>query len=189
MNKAYIKAKTSILRTMRPIILERDNHRCIICQTEERLETAHYLGLAKYLKKRMRIDTADGSKRFRQVEPLSWGELNHRNNLAALCGRCHAIYDKRWWNVPEIKELYRRIREIREGRAFIDLPQDTIRLIMTIYSEIDSLTKSLEPESKRIGGKINSYLSRWLPPSTIEMSPYWDTYSVYQRESRITWVK
>ena len=134
MSIAYQRAKAKVLRRMRPVILERDKHRCIVCRETERLETAHYLGLASHLKNRIRIRTVDGSKRFRKAEPLSWEELNLENNLVMLCSQCHAIYDFRWWQVP------------------------------------DHNYQQLRAESKRIEGKIHSYLFTLYPHQPIELA-------------------
>jgi len=189
MNKDYLKAKAKVLRVMRPIILERDKNRCIICQGTEKLETAHYLGLAKNLKNKMRIKTRDGSRRFHKVEPLSWEELNHQNNLVALCNRCHAIYDERWWNVPEIKALYITIRHLKKPDGFF-LSESEIEIIDNTYSEIEKQVQKLKPESERIEREIQQYLSALQPEKTepIKMVSCHDWFSIYENPNRITWV-
>lgn len=98
MENAYLKAKATTLKKMRPVILQRDNYQCVACGSSSKLETAHFLPLAERLKGRIRLF----GKCFRKIEPQSWNELNGEENLVTLCSRCHAIYDMRWWQVPEL---------------------------------------------------------------------------------------
>jgi len=95
MGDNYIKAKSALLQKMCPIILERDNHNCVICGSVERLQIAHYLPLAQRLQGRIPIS----GRYFRQVEPESWEGLNDVKNLVTLCIRCHRIYDAVWWKM------------------------------------------------------------------------------------------
>lgn len=99
MDNGYIKAKATLLQRMRPLILERDNHRCVICDSAERLQIAHYLPLAERLKGRIPVS----GRYFREVEPESWGELNDGKNLVTLCVKCHRIYDAHWWRMHGLR--------------------------------------------------------------------------------------
>jgi len=98
MKNSYLRAKVATLKRMRPVILQRDNYQCVACGNSSKLETAHFLPLAERLRGRIRLF----GRRFRKIKPQSWNELNDERNLVILCSRCHAIYDMRWWQVPEL---------------------------------------------------------------------------------------
>lgn len=106
MYNAYAKRKAATLAKIRPLILQRDGYRCIICGAVDRLHIAHYSPLADGLKGIIVLGKKRrGGNRIHKVEPQSWEELNSNNNLVTLCYSCHAIYDKRWWQVPLISEV------------------------------------------------------------------------------------
>jgi len=96
MNNGYAKAKANILKKMRPLVLERDGHRCVVCNSTERLQIAHYLPLAQRLKGEIPFW---GKYYFRRVEPESWQELNSIKNLVTPCINRHRTYDARGWKM------------------------------------------------------------------------------------------
>lgn len=101
---AYMQARATIQRKMRPLILERDGYRCIACGSEDKLEVCHLFPLAKRLAK---------------GDPYgNWQWLNSERNLVTLCERCHAIIDDRFGKLmddPMVKQLVRAYGKMTEG--------------------------------------------------------------------------
>lgn len=102
-NPGYQRARLSISQKMKPIILERDGHKCVVCGAAEHLELAHIFPVAKGLRgKSARHHPSRNELKQR------WNLLNDEHNLITLCKHCHNLYDGRTGHKAEIRYYFDR---------------------------------------------------------------------------------
>lgn len=122
--------------TLKTKVRERDNHKCVICESEQQLHVHHKI-------------------------PRKLGGVNHEDNLVTLCSSCHGVVEQADIQKAFVKCLsnYRKNKAISSINW--DVPINKTQLKLQIEEKLDYLLSQLSKKNEELAKEVVEIMTRF----------------------------